>query len=194
MLIVYVHKMSPTHKVTVNKMMTAVGVKDFEIIDLMTRNYDSKNPHPCITIGTVPSRIVKNSLQAFPEFNAFTGALDELKRQTRKKVLEALQNVAESIESFTKQSKEIKTVDERIFERPHTLDEFKRMWYSQELSHIIINSADKRICIYNGDQPNAIADIYYSVAEYAALLDMMDIFGAKNILIYKEGKREGHEV
>lgn len=196
MLIVYAHKLKSDDRKIIDKMMSSVSIEDYEVVDLMAVSYNEKDPRPAVTIGTIPNRLVKNKLCAFPEISVFTGALTEEKKLIRKQVYESLRELAENMKKSTVPIKEIERVEETIFEKPHTLEEFKRMWYSQEngrITHIIINSAGKRICVYNNDKPSLSADMFYTVAEFAALLDLMNIFGAKNLLIYREGK-EGHEI
>jgi hypothetical protein len=198
MLLVYVHKIKSEEKQTVDKIMVTVGIKDYEIIDLMVRTYDTINPTPCITIGTIADRIVRNKLHAFPDFKEFTGPLTEAKRELRQKVLVSLKGLVDILQTSVSQSEKFKQVDEKVFEKPHTLEEFKKMWFDETgnaaISYIIINSANKRICIYNCDKPEINVDIYYTVAEFAALLDIADRFGAKNLLIHKANDKGEHEI
>jgi len=198
MLFIYVHKIKSEERQTVEKMMATVGIKDYEIIDLMVRTYDNTNPTPCIAIGTIANRIVRNKLHAFPDFKEFTGPLTESKRELRKQVLAALHNLIDIIQrTSVNQPEEAMQVDEKVFEKPQTLEEFKRMWFKETgnaINYIIINSATKKICIYDGDKPETSADIYYTVAEFAALLDVAEMFGAKNLLIYKADGKGDHEI
>lgn len=198
MLIVYGHKLGAQAHETISKMMEAVGVKDFKVVDLMSEHYDSTNLDPCVAIGRIAGRIVKNSIHVFPDFKEFTGDLTPEKTELRKQVLAALQNVAGQISSVSAPQPVLtrSEVNQKVFEKPHTLEEFKRMWNSSErkLSYILINSGDRSICIYNGSKPTVDSDIFYTVAEFAALLDLMEHFGARSILIYREGDKEGHEI
>ena len=173
-------------------MMKAVGIDDYKTIDLMSQPQEDG---PCITVGIIATRKIPNSLGSFPDFNQFTGKLDQAKKDLRLSIFDALKVVAKKIESGDIESSiESVKVDDKIFDRPHTLEEFKRMWQALDMSHVIVVSADERICIYNGEQPDIEASAFYTVAQFACLLDLMDIFGARNLLIFRKGKEKGHEI
>jgi hypothetical protein len=173
-------------------MMKAVSIEDFKTIDLMSQPQEDG---PCITVGIIATRKVPNSLGSFPDFNQFTGKLDQAKKDLRKSIFDTLKTVAQRIKSGDIESTVERTkVDDKIFDRPHTLEEFKRMWQALDMSHVIVVSADERICIYDGEKPDIEAHAFYTVPQFACLLDLMDIFGARNLLIFRKGKEKGHEI
>ncbi len=168
-VVVYVRGISKKNHELVDKILTAVGLKDWEVIDLNTISPAGDiEEHLGIAFGKTSSRLAKKytpNVYTLPPFDKLV--LCEENAEHRANAWALLRHI------------------KQVAEAPRKMEEAKSTEKNWE--HVIMTIGKKQVCIYEGEKPRleSAIDCYLSRDDCRLVLAIKEAFKAEMIMLEK---------